>query len=407
MLYLGNQKICPIITVESSSGGSTVGDYLIRVFDYDGTIIDRQYLNQGDTYTLPQAPTHSNLVFQEWSSSATITNNTVTVTDNNIDIGAIYTTKSGKSEFDISLNVITNKTFSLLMDGTKDWGDGTVDTETSHTYADYGDYTVTCDGSNVTKSGGYRNLFNVVQSNNYIVKNIRLAKITEFASYLLSYNFALETLSLPNTITGSIGNGGLCYNHSLKHINLPSGITSLGDEVCSNNYSLESMVIPSSVLSVGSSVFYQCYGLKSLTLLHNDTLKNNTFYYCFALDSFKIPDEVTSIGNNCFQQCRALNGIKIPSGVTQINTSAFRQCPSLGKVNIPKSVSQINSYSFYDCTAVKEYDFSHHESVPTLSSTNAFNNINGACKIKVPSALAATWKTTTNWVTYANYIIGV
>jgi hypothetical protein len=52
------------------------------------------------------------------------------------------------SEFDISGTF----TVTLNMDGTKDWGDGTSDTSTTHTYASAGDYTITCDGSTMTTS---------------------------------------------------------------------------------------------------------------------------------------------------------------------------------------------------------------------------------------------------------------
>ena len=53
------------------------------------------------------------------------------------------------------------------------------------------------------------------------------------------------------------------------------------------------------------------------------------------------------------------------------------------------------------------YDFTRHTAVPTLSNTNAFNNISADCEIRVPAALADEWKAATNWSTYASYIVGV
>jgi hypothetical protein len=51
------------------------------------------------------------------------------------------------------------------------------------------------------------------------------------------------------------------------------------------------------------------------------------------------------------------------------------------------------------------YDFSTHTSVPTLSNTNAFQNIPTDCKIIVPDNLYDTWIAATNWSTYSSNII--
>ena len=68
-----------------ASGGETCvtggGKYLIEVFDYDGTILKAARLNSGETFTLPSAPSHERLIFQEWSCPYPITNNTITVRD--------------------------------------------------------------------------------------------------------------------------------------------------------------------------------------------------------------------------------------------------------------------------------------------------------------------------------------
>ena len=56
---------------------------------------------------------------------------------------------------------------------------------------------------------------------------------------------------------------------------------------------------------------------------------------------------------------------------------------------------------------MKYYDFSTHTSVPTLSNTNAFTDIPADCEIRVPAALYDSWKSATNWSTYASKIVGV
>ena len=189
----------------ASDGSSGSGEFLVQVIDYDGTVLKQEHLDTGATFTLPNSPTHEGLVFDGWSSPVTIINNTVKVTNSDITIGATYTTASGLSEFDITLTEVTGLSVTLNMDGTKDWGDGTSDTSTTHTYVSTGDYTITCDGStmNTQSSSG---LFGQTDSNiNYYVKDVRFG----------------------NNVT-SIGQGAF-ENNNLTSVTIGSGVTSIGN----------------------------------------------------------------------------------------------------------------------------------------------------------------------------------
>ena len=98
----------------------TDGKYLVQVIDYDGTVLKSAKLNTGDTFTLPDTPTgRPRLTFQEWSSPVAITNNTITVGDSDITIGATYTTTSGLTEFDITLTEATGLKVTCNMTGTR------------------------------------------------------------------------------------------------------------------------------------------------------------------------------------------------------------------------------------------------------------------------------------------------
>ena len=41
------------------------GEFLVRVVDYDGSIIKQDHLDSGSTFTLPSAPTHTGLVLMD------------------------------------------------------------------------------------------------------------------------------------------------------------------------------------------------------------------------------------------------------------------------------------------------------------------------------------------------------
>ena len=437
----------------AGGGGSTTG-FLVQVIDYNGTVLKSERLAEGDTFTLPSQPSHTGLVFQSWSSPVTIADNTVTVTNSDITIGAVYTTASGLSEFDITLTEVTGLSVTLKMDGTKDWGDGTSDTSTTHTYSAVGDYTITCNGSTIDNSAGIGLFGNSSSAINYYVKDIRLgSSVTNIVAAAFYYCYSLARISIPNSVT-SIGDNAFNSCYSLTSITIPEGVTSIGQYTFYQCYSLSSIAIPEGVTSIGPYAFYNCRSLKSITIPSTVTsISDRAFYLCYSLTSITIPSSVTSIGQYTFYQCNSLTSITIPEGVTSIGSFAFQRCHSLKSITIPSSatfidtgafntcdsltsvtisegvtsisdqmfywcysltsiaipstVTSISGRAFYQCYSILEYDFSNHTAVPTLASTLAFTDINQICKIKVPASLEAEWKAATNWSTYADYIVGV
>ena len=347
-----------ILSIESGGGGEqTTGDFWVKVIDYDGTVLLEKRGNNGGSFDLPSAPSHEGLVFQEWSASQEITDNKITIADNNVMVGAIYTTASGQNEFDITLTKVTGLKVTLYMDGTKNWGDGTSDTNTTHTYTAYGDYTIKCDGTKKTSSYG-SGLFGSSTTINYYCTAARFATVTSISSFLLQ----------------------LC--RSLTNVIIPNGVTKIGSNAFNDCCSLTNVIIPNEVTSMGSNVFSSCYSLTNVI----------------------IPNGVTKIGSNAFSGCYSLTNVIIPNGVTSIGSEAFDGGYSLTNVIIPYSVMSINDYSFGNCYALTKYVFSKHSSVPTLSDTNAFFKIKGICKIIVPDSLYDEWIAATNWSTYADYI---
>ena len=356
------------VTVDvQTTGGGSIGDsggkYLVQVIDYDGTVLKSDHLNTGAIFRLPNAPTnHERLLFQEWSSPVDITDNTVIVEDQDITIGAVYTTKSGLNEFDITLTKATGLIVNFnVADGTVNWGDGTSQDVTeliSHTYSEYGTYTITWSGTTST-SDVTRALFGQTQSNsNYYVTDVRLVNINaRNALYILQYCKSLKSVTISKEQT-RISQGFLQCCYSLKSITIPSTITSLSGDLCSYCFTLESAVIPKGTTYISVGEFSHCYSLKSIT----------------------IPSTVTYIESSAFNNCSAIKNLKIPNTIT-----------SFGRI-------------FTSCYNMEKYDMTSLTAVPTLSDTNAFNDINGLCKIYVPDALYDEWIVATNWSSLADYI---
>lgn len=359
-------------TIEDYDGAASQGsgNYTVKVIDYDGTVLMEKKGNTGDIIELPEAPTHDRLVFQKWSASRTVTDNKVTIGNDNVMVGATYTTASGQNEFDITVTKATGLTVTFNGIGVKDWGDGTSDSETSHTYTAYGDYMIKWTGSSIPSrlfgSGAI-----------YLLTNARLAGVTSINDYAFIDHYSLTSIVIPDGIL----NGGrfIFKTCPLKGFVIPDGMTQVWEGIFNNCYSLTNIVIPKSITKIGDDSFNSCPSLTNIV----------------------IPKSVTEIGVKSFYSCPSLTNIVIPEGVTILTSQMIQRCYSLTNIIMPKGIKSVGN-NFLSLGFVKKWDFSQATVVPTL--VNTIEYINKICKIVVPDNLYDQWIAATNWSTYADYI---
>lgn len=369
------------------TGGGQAVEHGVFFIDYDGSVVEAwDTASVASKTELPSNPTHTGLVAQGWNwSLANIQSYISKYPEADVYVGQMYKTASGLTEIDVSMTRVTGKTITMNMVGNKNWGDGTSDNLTEHTYEDYGDYTITCNGTSIpsgsTSAGGmFSSSYNTV--NKDWCTAVRIGE---------------------NVI--SIGNYAFNYCYSLRNITIPSSIKAGGSYLFYNCYSLKSIVIPNSTKNIGQYEFSNCKSLTTVSLPSSiEKNINYTFTGCNSLKNITIPENVLTIGVYAFNECDTLDRINIPNNVSEINTYALYHCYSLTKVNITSNITKIGSYAFFGCFANLKYDFSATTAVPTLDNSNSFNNINGNCKIIVPDALYDDWIVATNWSTYADYI---
>lgn len=390
-----------VVGTASGGGGQTAGDFWVKVIDYDGTVLLEKRGNNGDSFDLPSAPSHEGLVFQEWSASCPITDGKVVIDNNNIMAGAVYTTASGQNEFDITLTAATGLSVTLNMNGTKDWGDGTSDTETTHTYTAYGDYTIKCNGTTMTTSDDSGLFGQSSSATNYYCTAARFATVATIKEAAFRYCYSLTTVVLSNGIN-SIYYYAFASCRSLTSIVIPRGVTSIGQVVFGWCYSLTNVVLTKNVTTMDSRAFHYCYALTNMVIPIRTRIGSEVFNYCYSLTNVVIPKN-TSIGVNAFSNCFSLTNVIFAGSSITIGQEAFVRCYSLTNIVIP-NITNIEPYVFQYCFSLTKYDFSQCSGVPTLSNTNAFSGINRIAKIIVPDSLYDEWIAAANWSTYADYI---
>lgn len=338
------------LTVNVSGGGAGEVDSGVIFIDYDGTIIESwKSADVAGKTALPDNPTHERLVAQGWNwSLADIQDYIADYPEAVVVVGQMYKTASGITEFDISLNKATGKTITLKDSSLKDWGDGTSNTAQTHTYENYGNYTISCNTS-------YLNESHVTPTS------------------------ALVAAFLGETIN-SIGQYSLRYHHSMKYLTIPN-----------KNYS-----------SIEAGYLIQeCYALSSLILPPNVPLGAYVGPSYFEFLSLSPTSELK--GSSCLSLW-CLKHITIPTNTAKIDFNTFYNCCSLKKLIVPSSVTTIENSAFNNAGNILLYDFSKASSVPSLRNNAAFTGINEQAKIIVPDALYNSWIAATNWSSRANYI---
>jgi hypothetical protein len=364
-------------TAEVGNGGSstpTASKNEVNFYDYDGTILYSYTTEEAQALTeLPPLPAREGLVCQGWNYDLA----TIKSYNRAVDIGAIYITDDGKTRLYIRIAAEGRMTVPLYFSQTVsngvtiDWGDGSStetlsgngNKNTSHTYANIGDYVITLE--------------------------------------VISGTLVLGNDQSSCCIMGSTGNNGRVYCNMLQKVEIGNSVTTIGIDAFAYCSSLASITIPDGVTSINGYAFACCSSLVNITIPNSvTTIGHHIFYYCYSLASITIPNSVTSISDTAFHYCYSLASITIPNSVTSISDTAFYNCYSLASITIPNSVTSIGWDAFSDCTGMAFYDFTSHTSVPTLSSTSTFSGIPSDCIIKVPAALYDEWVTATNWSIY-------
>lgn len=143
--------------------------------------------------------------------------------------------------------------------------------------------------------------------------------------------------------------GAFCECSGLLEINLPAGLTSIGEHAFSSS-GLVDVSIPDSVTNVGANAFCICQDLREITLGENLLgLSENVFGSCFSLAKVNMGSQVKVIGGYSFFQDYGLTLFVIPNGVEEIGEYSFCSCVYLREVLIPKSVNSIGQGAFMSC----------------------------------------------------------
>ena len=204
---------------------------------------------------------------------------------------------------------------------------------------------------------------------------------------------------------------------TLKTLQLPQSLVSIGKNAFAGNTGLQSVVVPENVTEIGTQAFNGCSAMTSAVVEGNVTELNGTFGGCSALASVTLPDTVKVIGSSTFSGCASLtefdfsgieeigsraffnSGVKVlegadslriigntafansklekpilPQGVTELPQGVFGNCEALKTVVLPDTVTVIQKQAFQKALAQPGSILIMQGNVPPSFDANAFGS---------------------------------
>lgn len=236
-----------------------------------------------------------------------------------------------------------------------------------------------------------------------------------------------------------IGNDAFEQNKTLNSIILPDCVIEIGEQAFAFCTGLHEIVIPSSIQTIGGSAFtssknikYNITDLSAWCKIVRPSMSSNAYQstlflnnvevvdlviptdvtiiqsYSFSdfnsIKSVTIHDQVESIKMRAFSSCEKLEEVVIGDGVTTIDEGAFYHS-GVKRVKIGKNVKLINYNAFAVSVQNSYFDFSSHDTIPSIDyDTFPYPDVH-LYSIIVPDSLYDKWIVNTNWSEYADHII--
>ena len=171
-------------------------------------------------------------------------------------------------------------------------------------------------------------------------------------------NTSVKAINIPGTVT-SIGEAAFCYCEQLTSVFLQEGLKIIGKSAFYGCNSLKSVTIPDSVNTIEEDAFKECsieaidvgegnnsYCVDGGVLFSKD--KTELVWYPQNLDgaTYTIPETVKIIKSSAFYNNSKLTSVILPEGLEEIEAYAFSYVASIASIKIPETVKKIGKEAF-------------------------------------------------------------
>lgn len=167
----------------------------------------------------------------------------------------------------------------------------------------------------------------------------------------------------------------------LRTIYIPKSIKTIGKEAFKRCYNLKNVIFQEEQnLNIETEAFAECGSLQNINLPKGVTsIGEYAFYYCVNLTNIELYKGLTAIGESAFANCN-LKSITLPEGITTVPLNCFA-ASGVKHIELPSSLTKIEEGAFAG-SAIDSI------SLPAVKyiGNKAFSNTN-LKEVRVPSTL--------------------
>ena len=200
--------------------------------------------------------------------------------------------------------------------------------------------------------------------------------IPETVTWLGSTVFArcdnLVSLYLPDGITHmGVGIFSGCTN--LSNLHLPASLDSIMNGSFSHCMSLSELTIPRNVSYIDQYAFYESGGIKHIYFEEDSRLAyigSSAFASSDGLETFYMPNSVTTTGNSIFYKCPSLKNVSISQNLSVLEVSSYNYCTSLIELYIPSNVTLVGNSSVANCSSLKRLTIGEKDATSSTTIPN-------------------------------------
>ncbi len=189
----------------------------------------------------------------------------------------------------------------------------------------------------------------------------------------------IPTIEIPSSVT-SLGNNSFSNNPALTSFTFEEGtqIKTFGTYLIENSPLIETFTVPASVTTLGNSDFAGCTSLRSVIFEEGSKLTTvgSSTFKASGIESITFPEGVTTFttvkkpnvttSNTLFQDCVNLKSVTFGSKTTFLAKQMFKGCTALESIDIPDSVETIGTECFINCTTLKSVNFGENSKVTKI-----------------------------------------
>ena len=162
----------------------------------------------------------------------------------------------------------------------------------------------------------------------------------------------------------TIGYKAFYCDSAISNIQIPGSVKKI-DSFAFSRSGLTEIDIPYGVTKIGNAAFYHCDNLEKVTIPNSvSEIGEDAFSYTKWLDKWYHSDDADDfliVGDGILLAYKGNAAtINIPSGVKQIGAGTFKNHNEIQKVNIPDSVFVINEDAFFNCSSLDTVSGMNH-----------------------------------------------